>query len=63
MALRKDYQPSTAMLSVRLRKEELEDIKKAAKTLRISLADAVREILIAWAKKPKLPKTVPSTRG
>jgi hypothetical protein len=39
------------MLSVRLRTDELVTIKKAAKTAGISLADAVRETMLSWAKR------------
>jgi predicted DNA binding CopG/RHH family protein len=50
MALR-DYEPQNAILAVRLRESELKTIKKAAKAAGISMADAVRDTMLAWAKR------------
>jgi hypothetical protein len=40
-----------ATLSIRLRRDQLNTIKKAAKNAGISLADAVRMTMLAWAKR------------
>lgn len=52
MPLRDDYQAQTATLSIRLRPEELENIKKAAKKADKSVAAFVRDsCLNGGAKK------------
>lgn len=50
MALR-NAKVQDATLSIRLYSDELDTIKKAAKNAGISLADAVRKTMLAWAKR------------
>jgi predicted DNA binding CopG/RHH family protein len=50
MALR-NYQPQNAMLTVRLRQDELGTIKKAAKTAGFQPSEIIRTVLLAWAKR------------
>jgi hypothetical protein len=50
MALR-DYEPQDAILAVRMRRTELEIIKKAAKNKGLEVSDAVRKTMLTWAKR------------
>jgi uncharacterized protein (DUF1778 family) len=43
----RDYEPQDAVLAVRMRRTELDTIKKAAKTAGKSMADFVREAMLA----------------
>lgn len=42
-----------ATLSIRLYRDELDTIKKAAKKAGKTLAEAVRDVMIAWAKRQR----------
>jgi uncharacterized protein (DUF1778 family) len=51
MPLREDYTPQKATLSIRLREEELENIKKAAKKANKSVAAFVRDSCLNGGSK------------
>jgi uncharacterized protein (DUF1778 family) len=47
----RDARVQDATLSIRLYSDELNTIKKAAKTAGKTLAEAVREVMLAWSKR------------